>query len=260
MKKIFFKKAFSLLELIIASVLVIIVILGIFAINSLLSNSNQDYGQRYFVKSQTQTTLNHILNNASEAIGSGTNVSLTGGSTVPDQGIVKGDDGTEGWGDSTSFCIHQDIPPGPYVSPTTIDNATPNASPSAPPYSSNATRWLCYTWYAVPTSPGAADQIYYCTFPYSTTAPNRGAGRCDTSAAGQVYLGTAFATGVLTNPVTSISFNSTTGFSITLKNCFDNSASSCDGSGDGISSDPVHNPEVKLSGSVFPAQEGMTQN
>ena len=72
MKRIFSKTAFTLIELIVSSVLVSVVVLGIFSINSVLNNNNQDYGQRYLVKSETQATLNHILNNASLAVGSGT--------------------------------------------------------------------------------------------------------------------------------------------------------------------------------------------
>ena len=68
MKRIYSKTALSLLELIIATALVSVIILGIFAINTVLSNNNIDYGQRYFVKSETQTTLNHILNNADTII------------------------------------------------------------------------------------------------------------------------------------------------------------------------------------------------
>ena len=41
------KTGFSLLELIIAAALVSVVILGIFAVNNVLTGNNQDYGQRY---------------------------------------------------------------------------------------------------------------------------------------------------------------------------------------------------------------------
>ena len=114
MKKNLSKTAFSLIELIVTSLLVIIVMLGAFSINSVLTNNNQDYGQRYSVKSVTQITLNHILNNASLAVGSGTadnygNIDqgiLWGAGNPPEitNGVYNNFNGV---GDPNSFCIHQ---------------------------------------------------------------------------------------------------------------------------------------------------------
>ena len=256
MRRLFSKKALSLLELIIASVLVLIVIMGIFAINNVLSNNNQDYGQRYLVKSETQTTLNHILNNASEAVGSGTTSKI---SSLEDVGILIGSD----MGDVNSFCIHQDIAPPPYSGGTTIDNALVNNPPSAAPDYTNS-RWLCYTWYpsgaTCPSSnPNCTYQILYCAMPYADQPPYRGASNCNGSGAdfaGPQYLGTAFS-----NP--AVTFSATAGgqmaFSITIQNCLTNAASSCFNS-DPTKLDPANNPEVTISGSVFPSQEGMQQN
>jgi hypothetical protein len=59
------------------------------------------------------------------------------------------------------------------------------------------------------------------------------------------------------------SFTSTSGFSITIQNCLNDSEPApraCNGGGDGISGDPVNNPEVTVSGTVFPSQEGIQQN
>jgi len=256
--------AFSLLELIIATVLVSVVLMGIFAINNVLNNNSQDYGQRYLIKSATQTTLNHILNNASEAIGSGTNIN-----GYPDLGILIGGPCSPGTGgnlgcsdpnNAYTFCIHQDIPPGatsapyypspPFPAGTTIDNAAPNSPATTPPYYNNSypattydSRWLCYTWSPV------TYQINYCSMPYySLSTPSQGAVSC-TGVANSEYLGTA-----ASNPVTSAAFNSTSGFSITINNCLNNSASTCSG---GNSTDQANNPSVQLSGSIFPSQEGM---
>ena len=249
MKKILSKKALSLLELIIASVIVVIVVLGIFAINSVLSNNNQDYGQRYSVKSATQVTLNHILNNASKAIGSETIDSKNN----LDEGILIGNE----VGDPNSFCIHQDIP---ILLP---DNTTVNLTPGTPPNYANS-RWLCYTWYP-PTDLNYPYQIRYCAmqFDYTNTKSNRGAaGPCG---AGSLYLGTAYGTAIIGAFANNVSFNATSGFSITIQNCLNNSETinslpTCNGSGNGKSSDPVNNPEAQVSGSVFPSQEGMQQN
>jgi hypothetical protein len=257
MKKLFSKTAFSLLELIITSVLVVFVILGIFAVNGVLSSNNQDYGQRYFVKSETQTTLNHILNNASMAIGSGTKDSYGN----LDLGIQIGSGGVNdpGVGDANSFCIHQDI------SSLIPDYTTANKTPTSPPsYNTPSnSRWLCYTWYP---SGSNAYQIWYCAYTFSPAISypsTRGAASCNVNSA--FYLGTAF-----TNPfsTTSASFSPTTGvFSVTLQNCLNNSALynsalSCNGAGanPGTSSDPVNNPEVQLSGSVTPSQVGLQQS
>ena len=59
MKKIFSKTAYTLIELIVSLLLASFVVLGIYSIDQVLNNNAQDYGQRYLVKSGTQTTLNH---------------------------------------------------------------------------------------------------------------------------------------------------------------------------------------------------------
>jgi hypothetical protein len=336
MKKLFSNTAVSLLELIIASVLVVVMVLGIFAVNTVLNNNNSDIGQKYFVKSSTQSTINHILNNATLAIGSGTMV--TGGSgIVPDQGIFLGGDSALGWGNANSFCIHQDIAPPPpvtgYVSPVTIDYAPVNTTPSSPPYYSNS-RWLCYTYFPV----GSANpyQIYYCAYTYNLSAPYRGAQDC--VAGNARYLGSAysmtpnFTFGIIDissavannlplsnsdlnflltyldsknyivshNPglftaygvITSTFLNSTQNkvttdlqnsgnlnvskyasqiyaimlnssklqFTITLNNCLNNAATGSESCTSAASSeDQVNNPEVELTGSVVPTQEGVLQ-
>jgi hypothetical protein len=262
MKKLFSKTAFSLLELIITSVLVVFVILGIFAVNGVLSNNNQDYGQRYFVKSETQTTLNHILNNASMAIGSGTNVPA-GASYVPDQGILVGTAGL-GSGDPAnnpnSFCIHQDIPISQPLDGAKVNPSLNNPSSTPPNY--NNSRWLCYTLFT-PSNlcPGSlancsSYQIWYCAWGYDHSLSYRGANNCSGSS-NPMYLGTAFNI--------SPSFSPTTGvFSVTLQNCLNdsetqNSLLTCNGGGSGISSDLTNNPESSLSGSVTPSQVGLQQ-
>jgi len=219
MKKNTFKTAFTLVELIIATVLVVIVFLGIFSISSVLSNNNQDYGQKYLVKSETQTTLNHILNDASQAIGTATtDVS----NNLIDQGILLGAD----LGDPNSFCIRQNT--------TGVDV------------------WLCYTFY-----PSPIYQIKYCKETYTPGANPRGAASCATSAniipgSGPTFLGTAY------SMTPQFSATGQLLFSMTIQNCLNNSAQSCNaGATPGTSSDPANNPEVQLSGSVIPTQESM---
>ena len=247
--------AFSLLELIIASVLVVIVIMGIFAVNGVLSSNSQDYGQKYFVKSETQTTLNHILNNASMAIGSGINVPSSPVSVV-DKGILIGtaDLGIDAQGNNAnSLCIHQDI-----ATTTPLDGASVNTTPSTPPsYNAPASRWLCYTLFTPLKSPCPSSavlpncssyQIWYCASAYNSSLAYRGASNCFVNSGNAMYLGTAYS-------INTPTFSSTAGFNITINNCLDDSASTCSGG-----SDQADNPTVQLSGNVFPSQEGMVQN
>ena len=219
--------AFTLIELIVSLVLVSIVLLGIVSISTVLNNNNQDYGQRYLVKADTQTTLNHILNNASLAIGSGTTVN-----GYSDQGIVMGNDAALGWGDANSFCIHQ----GPN------NNIINSAAASG--------IWLCYTWY--PAAGIKPYQIYYCTQTYNTTQVTRGANSCVAASPNFTFLGSAFSWAP--SFVDSQTLNELQ-FSITLQNCLDDTATSCQAGG--TSTDPVNNPEVQLSASITPPQEGI---
>jgi len=262
MKKLFSKTAITLLELIIASALVSVVILGIFAVNNVLSNNNQDYGQKYLVKSETQTTLNHILNNAALAVGSGINIGSTL-SPVYDQGILigSGDLGiiSDPVNNPNSFCIHQDIIPT-----ASLDSSTVNSPPTTTPYDATS-RWLCYTWYA--SGMAHPNQIWYCAMPYnSSSLPYRGASSCNAASnpnisVQPVYLGTAF-----TNPTAT--FSSAAGgqmvFSLTIQNCLNDTpvaaGGTCNPSLPGGSSNPASNPGVQVSGSVYPSQEGMQQS
>ncbi len=218
---IFFKKAYTLIELMVSLILLAFIVLGIFSINQVLNTSHQDYGQKYLVKSATQTTLNHILNDASLAVGSGTKV---GNPAVLDLGVLIG--AQMGAADNNSFCIHQ----------------SPNG----------ADTWVCYVF------DPASFQITFCNKTYNLgdgTGYRGASGAC--LAAGQ-FLGSAFS---ISNPAPpSFVDNPATNqlqFSITIENCLDNSAATCNQGGNGISGDPANNPEAQLSGSVTPPQEGM---
>ncbi len=209
MKNFFLKTAYTLIELIISLVLVSVVVLGIFSINMVLNNNNQDYGQRYLVRSETQNTLNHILNNASLAVGSGTNV---GNPSVLDQGIVF----FTSAGVNQNFCIHQQNP---------------------------GDIWACYEFDLTPVDP-AYHQICYCNASYNLLDGSgyRGATAANCCGGTNSFLGTAYSVNsTFTNNV----------FSITIQNCLNNNnpPGTC-------GSDPVNNPQVTVSGSVFPPQEG----
>jgi prepilin-type N-terminal cleavage/methylation domain-containing protein len=215
--------AFTLIELIVAMALLSLILLGIFSIGSVLNTNHQDYGQKYLIKSETQTTLNHILNNASLAVGSATSDAFGN----QDLGILIGAGNPPGVGDANSFCIHQ--------------AANNNIINSA------ADIWLCYTI--------NANQIYWCTstFTAAASAPSfRGAAApCTGASTNYTFLGTAYS---ISNP-SAPAFTAANGFSITIQNCLNNSLGTC--SATGTSTDPANNPEIQLSGSVTPAQEGM---
>jgi len=251
MKKVNSITAITLIELIVSMVLVCIVMLGIFSINTVLSNNNQDYGQRYFVRSSTQSTLNHIINNASSVIGSagGNTAFLIGTAGLgPDAGNYN----------ATSFCFHQDIPATP-TGANTIDNQPSNSTPTN--YTDD--RWLCYTWYPS----GDANypyQIWYCAMQYQTGATPNGASNCNSTenahiTAGPVYLGTSFANPAVTftyppNQTSTIPLQ----FTITIQNCLNNAATGTEtcNTSPGTSGDMVNNPEIQDSGNAFPQQVG----
>ena len=100
----------------------------------MLNNNSQDYGQRYLVRSETQATLNHILKNASLAVGYG---ALAGNN----EGIIIGATNAS-LGDTNSFCIHQ-----PNGNGNNLINYT------------GGDIWLCYSW--------SGNQINWCAETYS---------------------------------------------------------------------------------------------
>lgn len=113
MKNIIFKATgLTLIELIVTSMLVSVVLFGLFSVTNVLSNNSQDYGQRYLLASQTQATLNHILGNVALAVGSvGANTAIV----------------LNAGGDPNSFCVHQ----GP--NSNILNNAPEDI-------------WLCYSF------------------------------------------------------------------------------------------------------------------
>jgi len=224
MIKIFSKTAFTLIELLVAITLVTIVLLGVFAINSVLNTNSLDYSNRYSVRSALQATLNHILNNASLAVGS---------ANANDSGILIG----AITGDANTFCIHQ--------------------AANANQVSSTSDIWLCYswsantiTWCAETYSTGAVDP--------------RGATSCSSPSVSLVpttsvhFLGTSFNSFSSTPPgppTFTPSGASQLLFTITLQGCLNNALGTC--SNTGTSTDLTNNPEFQVTGSVIPTGESM---
>jgi hypothetical protein len=242
MMKIFFSKtAVTLIELLVAIGLISTVLVGVFSINMVLNNNSQDYGQKYLVKSATQTTLNHILNNVSLAYGS---------ANADDEAVLIG----PGFGDPNTFCIHQC---------GTTTNCGVSGGSGQNLINSPNDIWLCYNWVKTITNPY---QIEWCAQAYSAGVDPRGASSCSTSStlipnpltgATITFLGSAYSitNTAGTNLASSPSFVLNGGqllFSINILNCLDNSLLSCQATGS--STDPMSNPEVQLFGSVIPLQ------
>ncbi|MDE2008954.1 MAG: type II secretion system protein [Candidatus Omnitrophica bacterium] len=253
MKRVFSNRAITLIELIVATLLVVVIISGIMAVNSALRNSNQDYGQKYFLKSETQAALNHMLNNASLAVGSAN--ANDEAILVPGMALNTGSTGTTVT-DAHTFCIHQ---------PQGNGNNLINYA--------GGDIWLCYQWYPS-TDPTYPYQIRWCAEKYTAGADPRGASSCSTAGGNLLpdpttgntitFLGTAYSitstagTSLASSP-SFIANGSQLLFSINILNCLDNSdATNCgQGSTAAVSKDPVDNPEVQVSGSVVPQQASM---
>lgn len=199
--------------------LTVFVILGLSSVNNALSNNNQDYGQRYLVKSETQNTLNSVLSAAQDAVGSGTMLCTTDTrpfrplgalpclSPVADRGILIGKQ--MGNNNPQSFCVHQK--PG------------------------GADQWACYN-----LQPD--HQIMMCHKDYNLAdqAGYRGASAACSDL--PVFVGSANSLEInFSNSQNQLSF------SVTIKNSLNND----------ISSDAENNPEVILTGGISPLQEGI---
>lgn len=240
-KKLIQHKATTLLELIVAISLISVIVIGLFSINMVLSGNSKDYGQRYLLTSETQAALTHILNNATLAVGSGTSDSygnLDLGIMIGTGNSMTGDPGVPLTGsspltkDPNSFCIHQ--------------GANNNI------LNSNNDIWLCYTW-----SPSSYE-INYCTMPFvPATGANsyRGATSCTTN--NSTYLGNSF---TLPAATFSTAAGGSMAFKVTIQNCINDNASPQTCSSSGTSLDPVNNPEIVKTGTVYPMQEGMQQS
>jgi len=215
MRKIRCNYAFTLIELIVSMTLMGIVVAGLLSINVVLTSNSKEYSTKAMLEANTQAVLNHILHNANLAVGSGSKIQLTDGTIIDDKGIMMGAE----IGDAQSICIHQD------------PNNTPNDT--------SDDIWYCYT----DQGHSSDYQLKYCTRPYTLDPPYRGASSCGGSG---TVVGTLGA-------VTFLTYDKTSGFKITVGNCIDNHADSCTTTES--LRDPANNPEVLLTGSVFPPQQ-----
>ena len=89
------EKALSLMELVLATGIIGIIIWGMTSSELVFYNNSKNYGSQYAVTSMTVATLNHIINNASKAVGS---------DGESDKGILTQTDLLQA---DPTFCIHQ---------------------------------------------------------------------------------------------------------------------------------------------------------
>ena len=112
-KKINFK-AFTLVELLVASGVVGIVMLGVISSNMAMQRDTIDFTKNYSLIQNTNNTLNHILNSASLMVGSPSDVGFAY-KTLGTFSIGIDDLGHPVYalltGDNNTFCFNQNDPP-----------------------------------------------------------------------------------------------------------------------------------------------------
>lgn len=141
----------TLTELLISSVIVGIIMLGVVSLDSVIGKKRQIATADNLLALNTRVTVNHMLKNALQAVGYG---------TQEYQGILIGDQvGDQGINGPGTFCVNQDIKPlSTEVNWTPLDHSDD--------------RWVCYT--LNPTD----HKIYFCEKANDVAASYRGAGRC----------------------------------------------------------------------------------
>ncbi len=247
-------RSFTIIEILVASIVVSIILLGVITTSISLSNSARFSSGNYFVTQSTQSTLNHILKNAALAIGTPSNPGFVGMNTLWDKddlgNPIKAPDGTVlegnpplsdlvGSGKPSTFCIHQ--------------NLSLNGSYNI--LNSNAYhRWLCYTLDT------ATKNIYWCARAYDVNNPPGTAGYLSSQPANINHTGGAPCSttdnllGTATNISTSLSINAAGSsqkveFQVTIDNCLDpngNVFGQCVAGGS-------NNPYVQKTGTISPS-------
>lgn len=236
--KYYNSNSFTLIEVLVASAVVSIILLGVITASISLNNNARYAAGSYYVAQNTQTTLNHILNNASLAIGSPEHPGFVGMSSLTDpynNGALSYSEGNpppaavSSGSDLNTFCIHQNFKPD-----GSFDNNDPDSNH----------RWVCYTFNPT-NNASTANQIYWCIKDFvndTNTLGFVGPGPCLSS---DTFLGTA-----LNKPTTTVTINDQSGaqqvlFTVTIENCLNPGDVSC-----GL--DKSNNPYVSKTGGVSP--------
>jgi prepilin-type N-terminal cleavage/methylation domain-containing protein len=155
-------KAFTLIEIIIASTVVAVILMGIVTSSISLQRSSKNSSNSYFVAQTTQTFLNQILLDAYKAVGN-----------IGSPGIRIGTV------DPNTTCFYQQNVGVPLVEflvsglPSIITNPVPQ-----PP------QWACYTYPLITDATGG--DLFACRKPVTSTGPLYGAGACTTGSLGKI--------------------------------------------------------------------------
>lgn len=242
-------KAFTIIEVLVASVVVSIIMLGVITTSISLSNSAKFSSANYFVSQNTQSALNQIIAQASIAIGTPSNPGFvgvdnlidkdeTGADVVDDSGDVLTRSSLTS-GSSNSFCIRQNF---------SVDGDYSSSNPIA------YNRWACFTF-----NPSNYN-LYSCYKPFDINRlPGSVAyvanaasqpGDCKPSDWGYTLVGTA-----KVKPVTSLTINAAGGgsqkviYQVTIDNCLDPSEHHGFGVCTAVNS---NNPYVEKTGIISP--------
>ncbi len=235
--KIYNPIGLTLIELLVASSVIGLIMLGVITSNITLQKNTLDYANSYYVLQNTNQSLNHILAAASLAVGTPNNpgVALYNPrpsrcrSTARNGEAYMGQDQTRhnlcavNSGDPNTFCFHQNVDPTDVTWPGMVDPTKD--------------RWLCYTF--------SSPNISWCTKTFSS-------GPSSCSGSGNVETGTL---GTAKTVTASFSLNSycfsipcdgrqKALFNVTIINCKDPTANCSPGN--------ANNPYVVKSGSVSP--------
>ena len=229
------KTSFTIFEVLVASVVVSIIMLGVITTSISLSNSARYYSGSYYVAQNTQTTLNHILGQAALASGTPTQPGIIGVSSYQVY-VLNGATGLwnlqsdPGSGNVDTFCFYQNI---------NFNNSNQTGGPGD-------NRWSCYTY--------SGYKIYWCLKSYDFLRPPGSSawnassqpGACIPSDVGYKQIGSS-----KERPTTIVSINSNLGtskalFQVSINNCLDpTKVASC------VAGD-TNNPYVTKTGSISP--------
>lgn len=192
----YYSRAFSLFELIIASAVISIIMLGILTTMNALQKDTKSFSGGYYVNQQTNNILNHMATAASLAFGSPNDPGIVGVSNF-DGGagnwLVVGGLGSDPFTADKTFCIHQNVSQGDTNWPGTVDT--------------NVERWLCYT---APQGTNGDYNVYWCS--------RNSAGACLTT---DRVIGKARSV----IPILSLDGtpgNSRNSFQVTIQSCYEN--------------------------------------
>ena len=171
--------AFTLTEIIVASTVASIVMLGIITTNINLQKTSMDSSNSFYIKQSTINTYNHLMTSAALAVGSPAVAGILIGSNWSGTWNIAGGVGAK------SLCFRQNVNPvggNPWpgtADPTGVQN-----------------RWSCYTYLPTTWVGAGADTripgtIYWCTMPYTAVVPFHGATDCVFGSTNSTVVGTA---------------------------------------------------------------------